>query len=579
MLARKFGVDHTEKSASLQPTASVKRPAFLCNSRSSASHLHCESGDEEELNSAAELKERLEVLAGALEAKQHAIEQSAFRLSGVFLGQDRFHRQYFVLGSVGGIYVEGVTNNLHHDHQQGTTSSLCDPDAIVAEIKARREIASARQFNSNSLNSSSCTPNALCNKPSRAATASSTHNEKPSETNKETEDEEPSNRREEEEEDQIPEDPDEMEYTAPEMEDGLKKEEEEEEEQVSFPKFKDQEMDEELEMLSQKNDMKVEGDEYHEEDKVGEVNEEENEENDKEEKPTDVSKECVNEISEKVQKHATADGEAEEEKPTTEIEPPVGSQPLDLSTRRSTPAPTPSTPPPVPIEVSTEPGDLAVWQTLTEHDLAMALEACQMDDTFLTSATLLFTTQMGHIDRSAITGVWADPSWPVILLFYKLQLLRCLAFEMKTERTGDPSCLSSALNHLKKLMAESSGSNGSVQALSVANGIQLDDKELLVDVCRILKERGIQDDSSVLVDIPEDVRSDWWRVDTPDTLESLLSSFSPRGIRERSLAQAIQLSEEAVLSSVSADASSGKSFLRCSFSNVRNLGYSCCSLL
>uniref|UniRef100_A0A5K3EX42 MBD domain-containing protein n=1 Tax=Mesocestoides corti TaxID=53468 RepID=A0A5K3EX42_MESCO len=82
-----------------------------------------------------------------------------------------------------------------------------------------------------------------------------------------------------------------------------------------------------------------------------------------------------------------------------ESEEPTASQPLDLSTRRASPPPPPPPQPTprLPVQSTAQESDLAIWQALSEHELVAALESCQLDDTFLTTATLLFATQTGII--------------------------------------------------------------------------------------------------------------------------------------------------------------------------------------
>ncbi|KAL5967144.1 Bromodomain adjacent to zinc finger domain protein 2B [Taenia solium] len=508
ILARKFGLDHTVNSRESEGENGKKQPAFLQNMRQLASFHNYDSGDEDDLNSVEELERRIETLHHCLEAKQRAIEECSFRLSGIFLGQDRFYRNYFVLGSVGGIYVEGQPTLFRDGSTIRDVPPVFDPDAIVAEIKARRELSITRHF---STNSSSTSSNAvMTQKPNPLRSASNsgalittkiekqiTMNE-----NEEVKIEEPLQVESEEK----------LEEKC-ELEGGAKLMEivgaVAEESQEAMKRVKEVE-------------------------KKGDKQEKDEEDENLEEKPVPLKFEGK-----------TAKKEEGSEEPTTW-------QPLDLSTKRASPSPALT---PLPAQQS----DLSLCQSLTEQDLASALDACQLDDTFLTTATLLFATQTDAIDRSTIMCGWADPNWHVQLLFYKLQLVRSIAFERRKNCENDEKALSTALRQLKTWMADS-GLGGSEERkhlnASCANNVQFDNEEMTREVERILKEREVQESGPEMLKlIPADAKGGWWRVKGSEGLQALLEALLPRGIRERSLAQTIQLSEEAVTSSIHVDPS------------------------
>uniref|UniRef100_A0A5K3EX38 MBD domain-containing protein n=1 Tax=Mesocestoides corti TaxID=53468 RepID=A0A5K3EX38_MESCO len=510
ILARKFGLDHAVlpgQTSGLDEATNKNQPAFLQNVRQPAMQNY-DSGDEEELNTVDELEKRIETLTYALNAKQRAIEECSFRLSGVFLGQDRFHRNYFVLGSVGGIYVEGQHVGTREGFSVREVPLVFDADAIVAEIKARRELSITRHFSANANSSSALNSSSMVPRPNpRRSPSGSVTSEKP-------------NMHHDEELVEIKNE----EIPAMGMYEALSKTSEEEQDGVEFrcPKVEKMEVEEQnVDGDSVQMPMKLES--------------------------ALVEEELTKEVSKK-------------QKPE-ESEEPTASQPLDLSTRRASPPPPPPPQPTprLPVQSTAQESDLAIWQALSEHELVAALESCQLDDTFLTTATLLFATQTGIIDRSAIVGSWTDPSWHVILLFYKLQLLRSVAFETAKKQADDVNALTTALRQLKAWLADGvmEGSSGHSASAHNSNDVHVDDEELLPEVEQFLKEKGIQDvGEDKLQLVSGEVKGDWWRIRGSGQLQTLLAALSPRGIRERTLAQSIQLAEEAVASSIYVDASS-----------------------
>ncbi|KAA3681935.1 uncharacterized protein DEA37_0011595 [Paragonimus westermani] len=132
------------------------------------------SGDEEEVEDMGQLEARIETLSKVVEYKQKAIEECAYRLSGLYLGQDRYYRKYYVLGHLGGIYIQGnPTNSLSFNsseshvqveqmadaksqNDQPNDVLRCedpqlgfDPEQLVAEIQSRRELAEKRRYKIN----------------------------------------------------------------------------------------------------------------------------------------------------------------------------------------------------------------------------------------------------------------------------------------------------------------------------------------------------------------------------------------------------------------------------------------------
>ncbi|VDL19729.1 unnamed protein product [Hymenolepis diminuta] len=521
IMARKFGLDHTIKPKEFEVGKSQKQPAFLHNNRQLSSLQNYDSGDEEELESAEELEKRIESLQHCLEAKQRAIEECAFRLSGVFLGQDRFHRNYFVLGSVGGIYVEGQPITNREGFASHDIPPVFDADAIVTEIKARRELSVIRHFNTNPGNSSNNTSVAQKSAVIRSASKVEkpiSEQEKESEVKSEEQTEIKSEETAEVEIKQYDENP--IEIEEPRVE-----------------KLSDE--------LNQVGGDKIESNEDKSDNEIKELNEK----NQEDIPSTDEG--------EKLTLKALEESEEKSVQKINDPEETSTSQPLDLSTKRPTPPPPPQpkAPTPVPSPIP-QVSDQTLWQSLTEQDLSAALEACQMDDTFITTATLLFITQNDVIDRASIINCWSDPSWHVHLFFYKLQLMKSIAFEKKKKSCEEENSLTQALKRLKTLLDESSRENREDRRHQVAMDIQLNEEELLVMVEEMLGEKGIQKTGPEdLASIPLEAKGNWWRVKGSQNLQKLLGALQSRGIRERSLLQIIQTAEDVVISSIDADAS------------------------
>lgn len=502
-MARKFGLDHTVRS---KEENNQKLPAFLHNIRQQASLQNYDSDEEEELDSVEELEKRIENLYHCLEIKQRAIEECTFRLSGVFLGQDRFHRNYFVLGGVGGVYIEGQPTTVREGFSVHEVPPIYDADAIVAEIKARRELSVTRHFNTNPGNSYNSASMAL----KSTSIRSMPKVEKPSPDH-------------DKEVDLRPED-----------------------------------------QVDTKNEEIVE-EKASQDEKLADVEKPTAEKSSKESNKIEEDKDCSESV-EKTQKSNCQKGDVEEptfpeEKTSGKVEDAeesLASQPLDLSTRRTTPSPSPKPPTPVPPPPPQE-SDQTIWQSLTEQDLGAALEACQIDDTFLMTATLLFATQNDVIDRSSIINSWSDPNWHFQLFFYKLQLMKSIAFERRKRSDEDENSLIRSLKLLKTWLSENGIESGEDRRHPVAMEVQLNEEELLEEVEEMLVEKRIQKTGPEdLKLIPSEVKNDWWRASGSEDLQKLLVSLQPRGIRERSLAQTIQMAEEAVTSSIYVDASSGK---------------------
>ncbi|KAM7540208.1 hypothetical protein Aperf_G00000039834 [Anoplocephala perfoliata] len=494
ILARKFGLDHTVKS---KEENNQKLPAFLHNIRQQISLQNYDSDEEEELDSVEELEKRIENLQHCLEIKQRAIEECTFRLSGVFLGQDRFHRNYFVLGGVGGIYIEGQPTTAREGSSVKEVPPVYDADAIVAEIRARRELSVIRHFNTNPGNSSNNSSNVALKS---ASVRSVPKVEKPSlEHDKEAD-------------------------LRPEDQADIKNEVIDEEKASQDEKLA--EVEESVVEKSFEESNKVE------------------------------DKDCA-ESGEITQKSTFPEPEDKNSEKVEDLEESLTSQPLDLSTRRTTPPPSPKPPTPVPPPPPPQESDQTIWQSLTEQDLGAALEACQIDDTFLMTATLLFATQNDVIDRSSMINSWSDPNWHFQLFFYKLYLMKSIAFERRKRSDEDENSLTQSLKLLKTWLAESGLETREDGRHPVTMDVHLNEEELVGEVEKILIERGIQKTGPEdLKSIPPEVKNDWWRASGSEGLQKLLVSLQPRGIRERSLAQTIQMAEEAVTSSIYVDASS-----------------------
>ncbi|CAH8570037.1 unnamed protein product [Schistosoma bovis] len=125
------------------------------------------SDDEDSTCKISELEAKIESLTRKTEQKQREIDECSSRLSGLFLGQDRYYCNYYVLKHMGGIYIEcespgnmSTKSNSCVESQtteggenpilpiDGTLSELPDShlDHIVNQIKVRRELAQQRQL-------------------------------------------------------------------------------------------------------------------------------------------------------------------------------------------------------------------------------------------------------------------------------------------------------------------------------------------------------------------------------------------------------------------------------------------------
>ncbi|VDN96074.1 unnamed protein product [Rodentolepis nana] len=519
ILARKFGLDHTIKPKGSEEEKSPKQPAFLHNIRQLSSLHNYDSGDEEELESADELEKRIESLQQCLEAKQRAIEECAFRLSGVFLGQDRFHRNYFVMGSLGGIYVEGQPTSNRVGFASHDIPAVFDADAIVAEIKARRELSVTRHFNTNPGNSSNTA--SVAQKFTGMRSAAPKVERLTSEKSKEPE-------------------------VKPEETFEVKSEQYSENmSEMEEPKVKKL-----LDEATKVNEDRIEPNDDRTDIEAKEPGESNREDSSLKDEGEKLTIKTLNDSEEKVVLKIN-----DSEESST-------SQPLDLSTKRPTPPPPPSPPPqpqlktPTPVPSPIPPmSDQTLWQSLTEQDLSWALEVCQMDDTFITTATLLFITQNDLIDRASIINCWSDPSWHMQLFFYKLQLMKSIAFEKK-KSCEENNSLTQSLKRLKTLLDENSRENRVDVCHQAAKDIQLNEEELITVVEEMLGEKGIQKAGPEdLASIPQEAKGNWWRVRGSQNLQKLLAALHSRGIRERSLLQIIQTAEDAIVSSIDADAS------------------------
>ncbi|CAH8512998.1 unnamed protein product [Schistosoma turkestanicum] len=111
----------------------------------------------------SELEIQIESLIRIIEQKQKELDQCSSKLSGLFLGQDRYYNNYYVLKYMGGIYIESdsdettipTTTECNHDSVtvedndiDNNLSKLPDShiDYIVNEIRIRRELAQQRQL-------------------------------------------------------------------------------------------------------------------------------------------------------------------------------------------------------------------------------------------------------------------------------------------------------------------------------------------------------------------------------------------------------------------------------------------------
>uniref|UniRef100_A0A095C338 Bromodomain adjacent to zinc finger domain protein 2A n=1 Tax=Schistosoma haematobium TaxID=6185 RepID=A0A095C338_SCHHA len=125
------------------------------------------SDDEDSTCKISELEAKIESLTRKTEQKQREIDECSSRLSGLFLGQDRYYSNYYVLKHMGGIYiecespgnmstksdccVESLTTESGENPILPIDSTLSElPDShldhIVNQIKVRRELAQQRQL-------------------------------------------------------------------------------------------------------------------------------------------------------------------------------------------------------------------------------------------------------------------------------------------------------------------------------------------------------------------------------------------------------------------------------------------------
>ncbi|KAH8870374.1 Bromodomain adjacent to zinc finger domain protein 2A [Schistosoma japonicum] len=125
------------------------------------------SDDEDNMCKISELESKIETLNRTVEQKQKEIDECSSRLSGLYLGQDRYYRNYYVLKHMGGIYIEGESSvSMHLKSECCSNSMIMEatenhisnvdnnfnelPDShldyIVNEIKVRRELAQKRQL-------------------------------------------------------------------------------------------------------------------------------------------------------------------------------------------------------------------------------------------------------------------------------------------------------------------------------------------------------------------------------------------------------------------------------------------------
>ncbi|CAH8607503.1 unnamed protein product [Schistosoma rodhaini] len=125
------------------------------------------SDDEDSTCKISELEAKIESLTRKTEQKQREIDECSSRLSGLFLGQDRYYCNYYVLKHMGGIYIEcesfgsmqtkseccidTITTEDGGNHVLPVDSTLSElPDShldhIVNQIKVRRELAQQRQL-------------------------------------------------------------------------------------------------------------------------------------------------------------------------------------------------------------------------------------------------------------------------------------------------------------------------------------------------------------------------------------------------------------------------------------------------
>ncbi|VDN11815.1 unnamed protein product, partial [Dibothriocephalus latus] len=610
-------------NAHIRQTAILAAPCFAASPNASAAVSAAaiaatyNSGDEEDVDTAEELEKRLETLNQVLEAKQLAIDECSYRLSGIYLGQDRYFRNYFVLGSVGGIFVEGqdISSVFNSPESLGLraegSGTLFDPDLIVAEIKASRKLAVKRHYNfsgtagvsSASSSSFRCSrKDTVTTVPIKPEPMSASLGDVLSPASAEGRDnsEPPTNQPH-----VLNSKQDEVNVVATQTEpcnddsashQEMKVDSDDNSKTLSFEinvEVKDQDP--------------VSSEEAYYTSLAYNIDEGKNPEcgGPPESSPT-VDTTLSSSHLEPVRTTSICPAKCEEicenEKfaPVFKVSPEpedVGTkeedsfqsscQPLDLSNKKiqngAVPEPDNGTSTPSSNSFTKDVADYILWNSFTEQDLTFALEQSGLDEPFLTTAGLLFATQTGLLDRASMGGSCTlnDPTCHVVL-FYKLQILRAVAYEMKSaaisngDQKGDDSLLTS-LRQLKNWLSDGAvnpSEDGS--RFYDSDPMNVGDAELLLQVDELLEKRGVQlqplttrkpaqttkddvDHAGVKVSAhlpPQEFTNCWWRIHDLETLQSLLGALSPRGIRERMLVKSIQKNEEMVGPSVLVDASS-----------------------
>ncbi|KAL7061828.1 hypothetical protein AAHC03_0761 [Spirometra sp. Aus1] len=579
------------------------------------------SGDEEDVDTAEELEKRLETLNQVLEAKQLAIDECSYRLSGIYLGQDRYFRNYFVLGSVGGIFVEGQDIfGASNSSQEKTlavrkegSGTLFDPDLIVAEIKASRELAVKRHYNFSGTAAGSSTSSSSFRSSRRDAAA--TIHAKPEPVSVSVAD---VHSPESAEGGDNSESPTSHPHALDSKQEGLN--------------FGDSQTELGVDDSASCHELKVNANDH-----PKTLSSEPNVEADDQD-PTSSKETCSTSPTKNIEEgtnHESDEPPESSQTVGTSLDPssfePVNAtsiypvkceetcgnqefvsgsngnpgpedavasegdstqsscQPLDLSNKKiqngAALVPCNDTSTPSSDSFTRDIADYILWNSFTEQDLAVALEESGLDESFLTTAGLLFATQTGLLDRASMGGSCSlnDPACHVVVLFYKLQILRALAYEMKKsvavpkgDQTSNDSLLTSSLRQLKVWLSDGAvGSSEDGSRFCDSDLINVNDTELLSQVDELLEKRGVQlqplarkelqetnKDDVYCFDVkvsthlpPQEFTNCWWRIHDLETLQSLLGALSPRGIRERMLIKSIQKNEETVGPSVSVDAS------------------------
>ncbi|CAH8573543.1 unnamed protein product [Heterobilharzia americana] len=125
------------------------------------------SEDEDNMHKTYELEAKIKILNNAVEQKQREIDECSSKLSGIFLGQDRYYRNYYVLKHMGGIFIESepciniyskdeyCSNRLRSKISENYITSIdslsnslpdSHPDYIVGVIEAYRTLAQQRHL-------------------------------------------------------------------------------------------------------------------------------------------------------------------------------------------------------------------------------------------------------------------------------------------------------------------------------------------------------------------------------------------------------------------------------------------------